>query len=354
MNYPKAGSLETPRLGKPYFVTVKNQDYAKYMRWMIFSLLISCTFLNVATRTYLQFVQAENASTAIAQTNSSLIRLKLPDRQLEQIKIFLYGSPDRNTFIKQLSKTNPGLKVLIWGEAHRDDSNRRLVAESMQILKSQGFTHLAIESDARNQRSLDSFMRYGDEESLAIITHGVFAGESYVRILRSARQAGLKLVAVDMKNSHIVQQGHPYLRWEPQVSNTIRDQSMADNIQEIFNAKPHAKVLFLVGSLHAMCLPIGVKIPFDAAWNEDDYPSNPVIPVGQRLKELLGDNAVVTINPIVNSDNSDLATLSSFLQRETFVPSVINNTPSKIANLYANRRYGLKYGYWDYTVFYPP
>lgn len=103
-----------------------------------------------------------------------------------------------------------------------------------------------------------------------------------------------------------------------------------------------------------MCLPIGVEIPFDSAWNEDDHPGNPVIPAGQRLKELLGNNAVVTINPIVNSDNSDLATLSSFLKREAFVPSVINNTPSKIASFYANRRYSLKYSYWDYTVFYPP
>jgi len=326
----------------------------KYLWQIIFSLFVLCVVFNVATLIYLkQFVQAKNAPNAIRQTNFSLTHLKLSDGQLKQIKRLLYISPSHDTFIKHLSKTNPGLKVLVWGEAHRDDSNRRLVAESMQMFKSQGFTHLAIESDARNQRTLDSFMRHGDEESLAIITHSIFAGESYVRILRSARQAGLKLVAVDMKNSYVLQQGHPHLRWEPQVPNTIRDQSMADNIQELFKKQPHAKVLFLAGSLHSMCLPIGVKIPFDAAWNEADHPSNPVLPAGHRLKKMFGDNAVVTINPIVNSDNSDLATLSSFLQHEAFVPSVINNTPSKIASFYANKRYGLKYGYWDYTLFYP-
>lgn len=117
----------------------------------------------------------------------------------------------------------------------------------MQIFKLQGFTNLAIESDVRNQRSLDSFMRYGDDESLAIINHDTFAAESYSSILKSARKVGLELVAVDLKNSHVFQQGHPYLRWKLQVPNTICDQSMADNIQKLFNTKPHAKVLFYSG-----------------------------------------------------------------------------------------------------------
>ncbi len=132
-------------------------------------------------------------------------------------------------------------RVLAIGEQHVPSPNalRKMIAETIPKLKAAGATHLALEMPPSYQEYLDRFMKDGkfDEADLKKMPKP-FHDKDYIAVLKAARDAGIKLVAVDAEDND--------------VGNPDREKAMADSIQKILKADEQNKVILIAGMLHVI------------------------------------------------------------------------------------------------------
>lgn len=154
---------------------------------------------------------------------------------------------DPATVVVEAVKDN---KVVMLGEQHVPSPNglRKMIAETIPKMKEAGATHFAIEWPAKYQDILDRFMKTGEftKEDMEKLPKPFFDPD-YVEVLKAARKAGLKLVAVDS---------------DDQSPSADREKTIADNIKKIVKADDKNKVVVLCGMLHAI----------DGDHHEDKYP----------------------------------------------------------------------------------
>lgn len=124
-------------------------------------------------------------------------------------------------------------RVLGIGEKHASPNpHRDFAATVMPQLGEAGATHLAIEAYSHHQYMFDRFNAGGEFTKADMQqVRGTVNNQDYRTMLEAAREAGLKVVAVDTKTGH-------------------RDTHMAKKIGEILDANPDNKVVFWVGSHH--------------------------------------------------------------------------------------------------------
>src|SRR5262249_23082942 len=137
---------------------------------------------------------------------------------------------DPATEMSELMSKN---RVLALGESHGDNNQmREFGAKIMPQLKEAGATHLALELPESAQPALNKFMETGilDRSILPPLLNS----DDYIAMLNSAREAGLKLVAVDKDSKG---------------SGQLRDAHMSRMIGEILD-DPNAKVVFWAGATH--------------------------------------------------------------------------------------------------------
>lgn len=133
-----------------------------------------------------------------------------------------------------LSRVIAEHQLLGLGECHYVRAQRVLLAEVLPDLKKQGVTDLALELPPESQKMLDQYSAPARTSTIDREVLPFFARtDSYLQILRSARDAGLRLHAVDTRSD-----------------SANRDRSMANAIENIFDANPTAKVVFLAGWTH--------------------------------------------------------------------------------------------------------
>ncbi|MGD9681130.1 MAG: hypothetical protein AB7W16_08100 [Candidatus Obscuribacterales bacterium] len=213
-------------------------------------------------------------------------------------------------------------RVLALGEGHSyNEPQEKMLTSVMADLKASGATHLAVELQDDQQPALDEFMRTGvfpDSLPSHVLTNPV-----YMDTLRAARDAGLKLVAVDMP--------HGQNETRPE-----RDPYMAHKIDEVLSQSPDNKVVFLVGERHIddFTPPDGTpqKQPHTAVeYLRDKYD---VASVGYQRT---GD-----IETGLGRAFSDLAT-----------PAAVSTSRAETIAGYKQYQHSYPYSYYDYEIFYP-
>lgn len=164
----------------------------------------------------------------------------LTRQELEGIRMEVDGA--RRDPAAALLEAMSRKRILAMGEAHGSPSpQRELGAALMPRLKEAGATHLALELPTSEQEKLDRFMETGNPDDLprdALYDwqRGGKRRDDYVAMLRSAREGGLKLVAIDTKGRTAF--------------DSEGDRAMAERIGQILESDPANKVLFWVGNQH--------------------------------------------------------------------------------------------------------
>ncbi len=216
---------------------------------------------------------------------------------------------------EMLVEAMKGNRVLAIGEHHVDSSHRQLGAKMMPKLKQAGATHLALEVPAELQPALDAFMLTGSKDKLQ------GALRQYQAILGAAREAGLKVVAVDKR-------GEAY-----------RDNHMAAKISGILDSDPKNKVIFWVGAAHLECNNPHDKQPTAAA----------------LLKRKYSVCTIRALNEMVAGTPDSLESLTGELTKPV---AISMRQASKISTLtdVVDPEYPFlvkRYGYWDQLIIYP-
>ena len=111
----------------------------------------------------------------------------------------------------------------------------QFLIDEMPKLKEAGITDVAVEMPQPWQRALDGWTDVGQAQMLPQLTDG----QSLLDVVDAAKNAGLKVTAVD----------EYYASTENGENSPTRDRAMADNIEQILQDKDK-KVLYFVGAEH--------------------------------------------------------------------------------------------------------
>ncbi|MGD0053770.1 MAG: ChaN family lipoprotein [Vulcanimicrobiaceae bacterium] len=166
-------------------------------------------------------------------------------------------------------------RVVYIGETHQYAGVKDALAQDMSDIRAGGITHLALELWGDDQQPLLDRYSRGEADDAALVAglkstlgeqyaeltrrFGPDYFQNYIRLMRAARGAGLKLVALDMPYQDKLEldkicgvpsppaqcagRRSPYL--------ADRDIRMSSNLSGVLSADPGARVLALVGSDHA-------------------------------------------------------------------------------------------------------
>lgn len=182
------------------------------------------TFIRFDEKTIPQYIH-ESVSDAEVKALKSL---KKTETELLEIKkeINKFGKDPKDTVV-DLMKNN---RFLGLGEAHLSPNPMRdFGAEIIPELKKAGATHFAIEAGRESQAAIDEFVKTGKLDRTKL--PALLRDDDFEKILKAAKDAGLKIVCVDTDGED-------------------RDQYMADRIGEILDADKNNKVVYWVGSAH--------------------------------------------------------------------------------------------------------
>jgi len=236
-------------------------------------------------------------------------------------------------------ETMKNVRVLAIGESHQpNNQHRRFGAQIMEKLKESGATHLALELQKQYQPDIDQFLQTGKFEEDFLSSPDM--GEEYTDILRAARKAGIKIVAVDKDRSggggggggsDSATYSPPETETPEETDKRSRDEVMTDEIGKILDADPKNKVVFWVGGNHLSRTP-------------GDYTGSATL-LAQKYK-------IATILP--QSDLSFTDTLVG-ITRDITKPTMIDLTKSQKTGDFKQGSTDLASNYrdWDYTIIYP-
>lgn len=249
--------------------------------------------------------------------------------------------------ISQLGK-DESLRVIAFGETHFDPPMQAMTVEAIGKLGELGFTHVALEMDSKCQGIIDDYMKSGDEAAMRKALGPVAVTDYWAPRIVAAREAGLKVVAMD---KHLEKSRQPFSsKEEADASHKAeaefdlqRDQIMFDNVDAILAGDPSARVILIGGSGH---------------YGEQSHdPEHPTL--GHKLKEKYPD-AVATF--VSQTDTATVDTLYPFLEgldAPIIVPTHgADGASTGIDDLRRNQRpLGTRgsgwYRDWDYIAMFP-
>ena len=207
--------------------------------------------------------QASQISQAIAFWDADF---KLPRSQINSIRseIAQFARDPASTLAFAMSRN----RVLAFGENHFNGEHRVVGARLMPTLKANGATHLALEIPVFYQGVLDQFSRTGKTVDLKGLPD-FLQDNDYLGMLISARNSGLKLVAVDAVDASRAPDNRElrdlvgFVDMLNVSANGIanggrimarkqvdRDTFMADKIASVLESDPRSKVVFWAGANH--------------------------------------------------------------------------------------------------------
>gem|GEM_PF-3575038 len=223
---------------------------------------------------------------------------------------------DINTYAQDPSVVLPDLmrnnRILGIGEKHHEfNPQRDFVAGIMPQLRAAGATHMAVEMDARYQPILDRFARTGQLQAAdRQAVRGLLNDRSYLQLLSSARDSGLKLVGVDSQS---------------------RDVTMSKMISDILEADPQNKVVFWVGANHLGTEPVFGQTAF------------------AMLSKKYG---FATVGYAMDDNRLGYTSRLSYVAHDLVSPALVSTAEAKnIARLPASATG--TYGNWQYVLIHP-
>ncbi len=156
-------------------------------------------------------------------------------------------------------------RIVYLGETHGTVPLLEELGRRMADFKAAGITHLAVEMVARDrQASLDAFAA-GKPDGEAALARALreewgWTPEAYLELLRAARDAGLKLAALDLPyevrhaiSARCDRGADPkgYCRLKDEFCEG-RDCEMSGRLARLLDADPKARVLVLAGEMHVL------------------------------------------------------------------------------------------------------
>lgn len=267
-------------------------------------------------------------------TESELRRVgNLSSEKIRDVKTEI-AQLGRNTqdAILDAVKTN---RVTGLGETHYDLNGLRDDARALLTkFADNGVTHLAVEVNKSLQLDLDNFLSGKTTEAefkTAFMGTSRFRqNDDLLQLMKEARAAGLKVVAVDDDRDDSVVIGS-----KPAEGIGHRDQHMAGQISEILKSDPKSKVVFVVGSNHL----------------EGDGGSSESPTAGQLLKaEWANKGGVATFEANLESHHGSSGRPERILVREMNTSAAIDMSKSAVLkNLEGSRA-----ARYDNALLYPP
>lgn len=279
-----------------------------------------------------QFVVAEDADAKLTQVEKAF------ERSAKQVRheVKTYGVDPANWLAMAMKKNS----VLAIGEGHTDLKHLKLGGEIMDDLKAAGATHLAVELPSNHQVVLDHFAKTGlidfallkdSEGTNEYLASYRFLQRGDIReLLKSAREAGLKLIAVDDAVSINVG-----------IYNAVfgqgRDRAMAAAITNVLRQDPKNKVVYWVGALHA-------QISVDKRDHE-------------RACQLLREQGIKVSSVLSKekkvADNNPLFKITEEVKVPTLVPMAKARALSKLPELKSIYPGVQNFNSWDAVIIYP-
>jgi len=128
--------------------------------------------------------------------------------------------------------------VVLLGTTHQQPKILNFISTLIPQLYQSGITHIGLEIASDQQNRLDRFMKTGTGLSEIRIFQGIDCPE-YRQLIEVVRKNRLLPVALDLPKS----------MWR---GNFTRDQWMAKRVAETLSDNEHAKMVVLVGNLHAL------------------------------------------------------------------------------------------------------
>lgn len=291
----------------------------------------------------IQFAQLDPAP---VQGTNQFINESLSDDQKQRMRNFDLTEQENVSIIKEINrhgqKPAEALfeimaqnRVLGIGEIHLSpNSQRNLGSEIMSGLKKAGATHFAIEAPAFIQPYLDRFTETGELNILALPP--ALRSNDFINILKAARDAGLKITAVDANERYDEENGiKPPADAVNRHYPLNRDREMADNIADILRT-PENKVIFWVGNAH-----LQRQLDTTQRRSTADY-----------LRENF---SVATVRPIIASERGinyfPLAELTAPINQAVLVPT---NSTRRLGEMPWTRSSLPVHGKsWDYILIHP-
>ena len=179
-----------------------------------------------------------------------------------------YGSGNElKTFLeKERQPVNYGLmvkpttRVLAVGEAHTREIAKTELINSLEVLKTLGFTHLALEMlDSDMQKALDLYQtsgkgRRGIVQQLERFGWGGKAANQYLEAIDQATKIGLKVVGIHRPLSYAESVMNLFITGNAErIPKDLLegDPWMVDIVQGILDENPENKVVTYTGLMHA-------------------------------------------------------------------------------------------------------
>ncbi len=196
------------------------------------------------------------------------------------------AKPLKDILIEQVKK--PEVKVLLIGEYHiaELDTFRNKLATLFASLKNEGLTHLLIEQPKKRQTIIDNtdFTR-SEEEIKPQLLGKIYV--DFIPLVIAAKKAGLKVNCID---TDVVALDDDLYKFIPR---KLREDTIEENVINISKATTNFKALIYYGNSHTAKKPVQ---SFDGKY---------LSPLGERLVNQFGNNAVISFHTFINSLNFD-------------------------------------------------
>ncbi|MCF8060008.1 MAG: ChaN family lipoprotein [Bacteriovoracaceae bacterium] len=157
-------------------------------------------------------------------------------------------------------------QVVIVGEQHTYQKNQFEMAKAIEI--NNGFDVLALEMfNFKSQQSVDDFIegRISLEELEVVFSRDWrYNLDGYLKMIVAAKEAGMKILALDDRESFKEEPFSDELR--------LRDQVMGNHLSKYLTKNPGDRILFYTGKLHAF-KEIGLGVETIAQIIQRDHPA---------------------------------------------------------------------------------
>lgn len=144
-------------------------------------------------------------------------------------------------------------RILFTGENHKDDINREKLTVSLSSFRASGGDTLGLEMiESHKQHLLDSYLSFAEnsEEELShyLTLRWQYNTRSYMKLISTARELGLGLLAIDL-NRQLWPQETALFPVPPEISKirAAREEHMA----KILCRANYQKIIVIIGSFHS-------------------------------------------------------------------------------------------------------
>ncbi|GEM_PF-5412898 len=164
-------------------------------------------------------------------------------------------------------------RILFTGESHRDDTNRAKLAASLSVFKAMGGDTLGLEMiESHKQYLLDNYLNYIENSDLELSTYLTkrwqYNTKSYMRLISTARELELNLLAIDLDKSKWPKETEVF-PVPPDISK-VRE-AREEHMAKILCDSNYQRIVVLIGSFHSLKKFLPTQIENECSLNSSTF-----------------------------------------------------------------------------------